>query len=76
MSLHTFHLLPTPKPRPELRIHNHAPDPGMDTECEVVEAHRWLGAQRVSCSILGSDDGRVQEDACADGVAAEADDVE
>lgn len=48
----------------------------MYPESKVIEANRRLRAERVSCSILGSDDGRVQEDACADGVAAEADDVE
>lgn len=76
MSLHTFTLFPAPERRPELRVYNDTPDPGMDSKCKVVEADCRLRTERVSSGILSSHYWRVQEDAGADGVAAEAEDVQ
>lgn len=76
MSLHTLRRLPSPEPRPKLRVDHDAEDPGMHAESEVVESDGRLGRQRVTDGILGTHDRRVEKDARADGVTGESKDVQ
>jgi hypothetical protein len=48
----------------------------MDTECKIVESDCWDGRHWVAKGVLGTYNGRIQEYACADGIAGETIEVE
>jgi len=76
MPLDTSSLFPSPQSWPKLRVNYDAEYPRMDTECKIVESDCWDGRHWVAKGVLGTYNGRIQEYACADGIAGETIEVE
>ena len=76
MSSYSRDLLPAPKSRPELRVHHDAEDQSVNSKSQIIESNGGLRAERMASSILSADNWRIQEHSRANGIAAEAKDVQ
>jgi len=65
-----------PQHIPELTVSYQGEDDSMRRECQIVESHRRLRAERVARRVLPSDERGGQEARGRDGVAYEAEDVD